>query len=474
MSLVGRAREIALLDRCLQSGRPEFVAVYGRRRVGKTYLIRQYFKDGFAFYATGVADGKTRDQLKAFHAKLREYGDSNLAIPHDWFDAFSRLRRLLEREDVRRDRVSSRIVVFLDEVPWMDTARSNFKPAFDFFWNGWASAREDMVLVACGSASSWMISNLIDDHGGFYNRVTRQIRLLPLTLEDCAELYRQEGIVFSRRQMVECYMVFGGVPYYLNAIDRRQSLAQNIDQLCFGEAAELRGELERLFRSLFKHGDRHLTIVSALAERRGGLTRADLEKRPEIGGGKGLTSALAELEQSGFVRRYKDFTKDARGGLYQVIDPFTLFSLRFLRPDGPESWMRFINSAAYASWSGLAFELVCLLHVNQIKEALGVAAVQSNQCSWRSSKVDPGVQIDLIVDRADDVINLCEMKFADEPFAIDRPYAQALQRKLAAFREETGTRKAIHVTMVTLSGLVHNAYWNDIQQELTADDLFGR
>lgn len=472
MSLIGRKREMDLLDRCAQSGRPEFVAVYGRWRVGKTYLIRQYFKDGFAFYATGVADGKTRDQLKAFHAKLSEYGSPERAIPRDWFEAFSRLRRLLQSEGVRRDRVSSRIVVFLDEVPWMDTARSDFKPALDFFWNGWASARDDVMVIACGSASSWMISNLIDDHGGFYNRITRQIRLLPFTLGECEEFFRREGVVFSRRQMVKCYMVFGGIPYYLNAIDRRASLAQNVEQLCFGEAGELRHELDRLFRSLFRHGNRHFSIVCALAERRGGLTRAELEGRAEIGGGKGLTSTLLELEQSGFIRRYKDFTKEVRGAFYQVIDPFTLFSLRFLQGDGPESWMTFVNSAAYASWSGLAFELVCLLHVNQIKGALGVAGVQSSQSSWRSSKIDPGVQIDLLIDRRDDVINLCEMKFSGEPFAIDRAYAQALQRKLTAFREETGTRKALHITMVTLSGLVHNAYWNDVQQELTADDLF--
>ena len=472
MALIGRKREMDLLDRCLQSGRPEFVAVYGRRRVGKTYLIRQYFKDGFAFYATGVAGGKTRDQLKAFNAKLRDYGSPERTIPRDWFEAFGRLQRLLGREDVRRDRVSSRVIVFLDEIPWMDTARSDFRPAFDFFWNGWASAQDDIVLIACGSAASWMISNLIDDHGGFYNRVTRQIRLLPFTLAECEELYRQEGIAFSRRQMVESYMVFGGIPYYLNAIDRRASLAQNVDQLCFGEAAELRHELERLFRSLFKHGDRHLAIVAALAERTGGLLRAELEGRPEIGGGKALTAALAELEESGFIRRYKDYSRKVRGAHYQVIDPFTLFSLRFLGDGGPESWMAFVNSAAHASWSGLSFELVCLLHADQIKAALGVAAVQSSQSAWRSSKADPGAQIDLIIDRADDVVNLCEMKFSGEPFAIDKAYYQSLQRKIAAFRKETGTRKAIHLTVVTLSGLVHNAYWNDVQQELTVEDLF--
>ena len=472
MSLIGRKREQDLLDRCLQSGRPEFVAVYGRRRVGKTYLVRKYFKDGFAFYATGVANGKTREQLKAFHAKLREYGDPERTIPKDWFEAFSRLASLLGNEGVQKDRASGRVVVFLDELPWMDTPRSDFKSALDFFWNSWASARDDLVLVACGSATSWMISNLINDYGGFHNRVTRQIRLEPFNLAECEEYYRSEGIAFSRRQMVESYMVFGGIPYYLTLIDRRSSLAQNIEQLCFSQTGELRLELSRLYRSLFRHGDRHLQIVRALASRQGGLLRAELERVDGIGGGKSLTTALAELEQCGFIRKYRDFAKESRGHHYQVIDPFTLFSLRFIEGGDIGSWMAFINTPAYVAWSGMAFELVCLLHVDQIKSALGVGAVRTNQAAWHSSKADPGAQIDLLIDRADGVVNLCEMKYSSKEFAIDKSYAQTLQNKLAAFQEETKTTKAIHVTMVTASGLAHNAYWNVVQNELTADDLF--
>ncbi|MBR1829926.1 MAG: ATP-binding protein [Atopobiaceae bacterium] len=472
MSLIGRKREQDLLSRCLASGKPEFVAVYGRRRVGKTYLIRQYFKDGFAFYATGIASAKTREQLKAFHAQLHAYGDESRTIPKDWFEAFSRLMSLLKDTDVRRDRVSGRIVVFLDELPWMDTARSDFKAALDFFWNGWASTQDDLMLVVCGSATSWMISNLVNDRGGFHNRITRQIQLEPFTLTECEQYYRGEGIVFSRQQVIESYMVFGGIPHYLSLLDRRSSLAQNIDQLCYARTGELRFELHRLYQSLFKHGDRHLAIVRALAARQGGLLRSELERIDGIGGGKALTTALVELEQCGFVRRYRDFTKHERGQHYQVIDPFTLFSLRFVEPGKVDSWLAFVNSPAYAAWTGMAFELTCLLHTDQIKTALGVFGVQSSQTAWRSSKADPGAQIDLLIDRADGVINLCEMKYSSKQFAIDKTYAQTLQNKLTAFREETGTPKAVHLTMVTAAGLAHNAYWNDVQQELTADDLF--
>ncbi|MBQ9042283.1 MAG: ATP-binding protein [Eggerthellaceae bacterium] len=306
MNLVGRTREIDLLDSCLYSGRPEFVAVYGRRRVGKTHLIREYFKDGFAFYATGIAGGKTRDQLKAFNLKLQEYGSRERTIPSDWFEAFSRLQSLLQNGNVIRDRASGRIVVFLDELPWLDTARSDFKPALDFFWNGWASAQPEIMLIVCGSATSWIITNLIDDRGGFHNRITRQISLAPFTLAECEEYCRTNGITFTR----------------------------------------------------------------------------------------------------------------------------------------------------------------------QIKNALGISGVETSESAWQSGKSNPGAQVDLVIDRADGIVNLCEMKFSNAEFSIDKSYDEALRNKLSAFRLETGTKKALHVTLVTSNGLAHNKYWNTVQNEITADDLF--
>ena len=472
MSIIGRKKEIDILDACLRSGRPEFLAVYGRRRVGKTFLVREYFKDEFSFYATGVAGGKTRDQLKAFADSLRRYGSPERTVPRDWFEAFSRLRDVLERDDVRRDRASGRIVVFLDELPWLDTARSDFRSALDFFWNGWASARADMMLVACGSATSWIITHLVNDRGGFHNRLTRQIHLQPFTLAECEELYRANGVAFGRQQVVESYMVFGGVPYYLNLVDRRSSLAQNIDQLCFEEAGQLRHELDRLFSSLFKHAHKHIAIVHELAKRRGGMTRAELAGVSAIGDGQQLTRALEELVQCGFVRRYRDFVKSQRGARFQLIDPFTLFSIRFLEGSSGPFWSERVNTPAYYSWRGGAFELVCLIHSAQIKEALRVGGVSSVESAWRSARSEPGAQVDLVIDRADGVVNLCEMKCTDGQFAIDKAYDANLRNKAAAFVAETGTRKAVHITMVTMNGLAHNAYWGTVQNELTADDLF--
>ena len=470
--LIGRKREIDALDQCLKSGRPEFVAVFGRRRVGKTFLVREYFKGSFSFYATGIADASMRDQLRAFGISLQEYGCADRTIPKDWFEAFSRLKALLSDDAAARDGASDRLVVFLDELPWFDTPRSSFKAALELFWNGWASAREDMLLIACGSATSWVLENLVRSTGGFYNRVTRQIRLEPFTLAECEELFRANDVAFTRQQVAESYMAFGGVPHYLNLMDRRLSLAQNIERLCFDSTGQLRHERSFLFKSLFKNDSRHLAIVNQLAKRKSGMLRTELASVPEIGDGQPLTKALDELEQCGFIRKYRDFTRGKNGQYYQVIDPFTLFASEFLESDGIPSWQAHLGTPAYHSWTGRAFELVCLLHVRQMKAALGIAGVQTEECAWRSKESEPGAQIDLLINRRDGVINVCEMKYSERAFTIDAACERNLRNKLAAFAEEAAPDKALHLTLVTMNGVTRNAHAGIVVSEITADDLF--
>ena len=296
MSIIGRKNEMNYLSSCLESGRPEFLVLYGRRRVGKTYLIKEYFGSRFSFYATGVSNLKTKDQLRLFNEALIQHGSGVKSVPKDWFEAFSRLKMVLEDPKAVRDAASGRRVVFLDELPWMDTARSNFKSALDYFWNSWASSQSDLFLIVCGSATSWIIENIFSDRGGFYNRITRQIHLMPFTLKECEELFAANGIVMSRRKIIESYMVFGGIPYYLNCFDRRLSLAQNIDELLFKEGGQLHYEYERLFRSLFRNSEKHIAIIEAIAEKKSGITRVELAKIDRIGDGEPLTKALGELE----------------------------------------------------------------------------------------------------------------------------------------------------------------------------------
>lgn len=474
MRMVGRKEEQRELRRYCESGRPEFVVVYGRRRVGKTFLIREYFANRFAFYATGIAGGKAGVQLRSFASALRGYGDQEEGRPTDWFDAFDRLKALLQREDVARDYATDRRVVFIDEIPWLDTPRANFKEALDLFWNGWASAQPDILLIVCGSATSWIIKNLLKEHGGLHNRVTGRINLRPFTLAECAEYFEQSPLALSRHQMLESYMVFGGIPFYLDLMDGRLSLAQNIDRLCFSPTGPLHTEFDELYRSLFKHADRHIKVVRALARHPNGMDRTQIEQQSGVAGGGTLTQTLAELEQCGFVRRYRDYAKRSRDALYQLVDPFTLFCLRFVEKTNDEHfWTKHLLDDGHRAWSDQAFELVCLLHVPQLQAALGIAGLSADACSWHSTESDPGVQIDLVIDRADGVVNLCEMKFSESEFVIDRAYERNLRNKLAAFARETGTRKALHLTMVTANGIARNQYSGIVQSEVTAEELFG-
>lgn len=473
MKIIGRKREKDCLMQCLTSKRPEFAVVYGRRRVGKTYLIREYFNHQFSFYATGITDEKTKGQLRAFNAALNIYGYEDQSSPKDWFEAFSRLRMLLESEKVYREPISQKRVIFLDELPWMDTARSDFKSALDFFWNSWASTQEDLVLIVCGSATSWMISNLLNDRKGFHNRITRRIHLSPFSLAECEELFELNDIMMTRQQMIESYMVFGGVPHYLNLFDSRLSLAQNINELCFKEYGFLHNEYNNLFYSLFDRPEKHMAILETLAGSRDGMTRTELSKENNIGGGSVLTKDLRELEECGFIRKFNNFTKGDES-FYQVTDPFTLFSIRFINSRKLTSWNTFINTPAYHSWRGNSFEIVCLNHISQIKAALGISGIETSEFAWRSWKSEGGAQIDLIIRRKDGIINLCEMKFTNEVYSLDSDEYEKIQNRLSRFRRISGVKEAIHITLICGNGFKHNRYSGIIQNIITEDDLFER
>ena len=470
--MIGRKKEQIILQNCLESPRAEFVVVYGRRRVVKTFLIKEYFNNSFAFYATGISNAKTREQLKIFNGSLMEYGSSDKKQPKDWYEAFTRLKQLLLNGNVRRDPVSGKKVIFLDELPWMDTVRSDFKSALEYFWNSFASTQKDLLLIVCGSATSWIINNLLGDRGGFYNRITRQIHLFPFTLKECEDLYRLNGIQMTRQQVIESYMVFGGIPYYLNCFDKRLSLAQNIDELLFKENGQLYYEYDMLLKSLFKSYERHAAIIDALAQSKCGMQRTDLAKIAKIGDGEPLTKALNELEQSGFIRKYKNYAKAKSKFYFQLIDPFMNFCFKFIKKRDHGSWMSYINTPSYFSWSGNAFELVCLLHVDQIKNALGISGVETMEYAWRSSKKENGAQIDLLIDRKDGVMNVCEIKYTLLPFEIDSKYELELKNKLAVFISETNCNKALHLTMVSANGLKHNAHSGIVQSEINGEDLF--
>jgi hypothetical protein len=368
--------------------------------------------------------------------------------------------------------------VFIDELPWMDTPKSGFMKWFESFWNGWCSSRKDVVLVICGSASSWIVKNVFRNRGGLHNRVTEQIFLEPFSLRECRDMCRRRGLALTDDDIAELYMVFGGIPFYWSLLKKGRSVAQNIDFLLFARNGKLRNEFNDLYSSLFGENQAYVGIVRALSRVKSGVERGEILKTVGLEKGGNAKRYLDDLERCGFIRKYTAFGKKNRDATYQLIDNFSLFHLAFIEGESNQDeqfWSHSTLSPALNAWRGLAFERVCLQHIAQIKTALGVSGVLTRVFSWRHvpDEVYPdGAQIDLLIERADRVVNVCEMKYSKEPFAITKAYDRELRSKIGIFSAIAAGRRSVHLTMVSASGLVHNAYWNNVQSEVTLADLF--
>ena len=368
MEIIGRKEEIKQLESLQQSGRSEFVMVYGRRRVGKTYLIREFFHNQFDFYLTGIANGSRREQLQNFHIKMQETDTSvSWAMPSNWFEAFNQLKTLLMKSDTPRK------IIFLDELPWMDTQKSDFVKALDHFWNTWASARTDILLIVCGSAASWLVTNIVRNHGGLHNRLTYKMKLNPFNLHDCKEYLLHKGMNWDNRNIAECYMILGGIPYYLDMLSKNLSLAQNIDRLFFTESALLEDEFSNLYASLFRNSSDYINIIEALSKKKSGYTREEILRSTRLKDGGSVTRKLEELEQCGFIRKYKAIGEVRN--MYQLIDFYSIFYFHFIKKGktyDSDIWMHHVASSTYHTWCGLSFERLCMAHLPQVKQALGI------------------------------------------------------------------------------------------------------
>ena len=467
--MIGREKERRQLEEAFDSEESEFVAVFGRRRIGKTFLIRETFDYSFAFQHSGIANSGLKRQLRAFAGSLMEAGGGTRKTLRDWFDAFDELKNLLRRSQERKK------VVFFDEMPWMDTPKSGFVAALENFWNAWASARKDILLIVCGSATSWVVENILRNRGGLHNRVTVQIPLEPFTLRECELFAQSRNLGYERRQIVETYMALGGVPYYWKLLGRGMSPAQNIDALFFSPTAKLKLEYSELYASLFKKPAPYEAIVSALGAKGAGLVRSEIARASGIPETGTLSRRLEELEQCGFIRKYAALGRKNKGAVFQLIDNFTLFHFKIaepLRRDGRRSWTQSVGTQIVAKWEGLAFERVCLQHIGQIKHALGIGGVAAGVAAWRGEANGEHAQVDLVIDRDDGIVNLCEMKFSSEPYALDANELRLMERRRNIFKAATGTRKAVHLTMVAAPELKRNAAACEIQSEVVLDDLF--
>ncbi len=471
--IIGRVEEIKVLQEALHSEEAEMVAIFGRRRIGKTFLISTIYQQEIVFEISGTQGGSLRQQLKNFRDELvNQYQTPfSLEIPEDWLCAFQLLKQYIISIESPEKKI-----IFFDEVPWLAGHKSGFLEAMGYFWNSWAS-RQNIVLVICGSAASWMIRRIVHDKGGLHNRITKRIHLQPFTLSETENFLQSRNIFFDRFQLLHLYMAMGGVPQYLKEVKPNQSAIQNIDRICFSKGGLLQDEFSKLYGALFSNAERHIAIIRALSQKWKGMDRDEILQKTKLDSGGGSTTLLEELEQSGFIISYQPFGKKNRDKIYRLTDSYSLFYLHFIENNSNEDgiWLQLSQSQKFKSWSGYAFENMCLTHLPQIKKALGISGIFTESSTFYKKQTADlaGTQIDLVLDRKDRVINLFEMKFYEEEFIPTKSFADNLREKKMIFKTSTQTKKQISWVLLSAYGTKHNQHsLGLIDHVLTMDDLF--
>lgn len=463
MQLIGREREIEELTKLNESNQAEFVALFGRRRVGKTYLVRMFFNDSFSFYATGLARANRKEQIANFYKSLCEYSKTPPREPKDWYEAFDILKQIISASRKRRK------VVFLDELPWMDTQKSEFLKALELFWNSWGCMQQHLLFIICGSAASWMVKNIIRNKGGLHNRLTCQMRLEPFNLAETKQYLRSQNIRWDEETIAEIYMIMGGIPYYLHLLDKSKSPAQNIDRLFFAPSALLGEEFRNLFSSLFKKSEEYEKIISTLNKKRLGYSRDELAKACKMTNGGGLSRRLEELEQCGFIRRYQPL--NARQSLYQLVDFYCLFYFMFIHNSqhfDQSMWQHIQATPRYNNWLGLGFERLCFAHIYQIQQALGISGIATKTYAYTTASA----QMDMVIERADKVISLCEMKYSQLPYELTKQESEKLRKREDKLLELIPTHRQVLISLVSNRYPKKNIHYNElITNSITIKDL---
>lgn len=471
--LIGRYKEVRELRWAMESDRSELIILYGRRRVGKTFLVRSFFNDSYTFHFVGAHKKPRATQLNNFREALMRASNRS-DIPHfaDWHEAFLSLEQYLEScSDERK-------VLFFDELPWADTHGSDLVDELEYFWANWVQNRDDIVLIACGSATSWMKEKMEDNQGGLHNRITHRIYLRPFYLSECRDYLRAHGFDWDEYQIMQCYMVFGGVPYYLSLLRPYMSLPQNIDALLFQTGGDLRNEFEELYNALFRNADRYIRIVEYLATRREGFTRREIEAKTGFSGGS-LTRMLDNLERCDFITTYQHFGNKNKLTLIRLCDFYTIFYFKYMRGNNSRDeqyWQHHYMDRSIESWQGFSFEQLCLMHLPHIKQGLGISGIATQASAWRfvpeANDTRKGAQIDLVIWRNDKMIHLCEMKFSERPYTITKDYAERLSQRRDLFMELTDISRGVVLTMITPKGLSSATMPAYVHSQLTATHLF--
>ena len=475
--LIGREKEKEILLKVLETSEAELVAVLGRRRVGKTFLIRSVYDSLIRFEITGLQNVTVKKQLNNFHIHLRNAFGENVPKekPTDWLEAFQQLIECWEKSV----NPTIKSVIFLDELPWLAGRKSGFLDGLSYFWNSWA-VKKNVVIIICGSAASWMIQQVVYNKGGLHNRITRRIHLMPFTLHETDLFLKNRSIFLDKYQIIQLHMAMGGIPHYLKEIEVGKSAIQNIEQICFSNTGLLNDEFMKLYPALFENATHHISIINALGHKWKGLTRQEIIKDTHLPDGGNLSRYLDELLHSGFISAYGAFGKKQKDALYRLTDEYSLFYLHFIQHRNSftkDTWQNLSQTPIFKSWTGYAFENLCLKHISQIKKAMGIAGIYSeNGTFYQKGTIEQqGIQIDLLIDRKDNVINLFELKFYAEPYILTKKYANTLREKVGIFKQLSGTRKQIFLSLLSIYGLKPNENSVGlIHNSLEVDVLFER
>lgn len=471
MIMVGRTYERKILRDLLETPESEFLTVVGRRRVGKTYMIRQVYEQEIIFEFVGIQYATLNEQLSNFQFALKLSFPDNYESSQsfeNWLEAFQVLIQLIEKESR-----TFKPVIFIDELPWVATAKSGFLKALGFFWNSWAS-KNNIVLATCGSAASWMIKALIQNQGGLHNRVTKQIFLKAFSLAETEAYLQSRNVMLNQYQISQLYMSIGGIPFYLKQVSKGKSVAQIVESLFFTERASLKNEFDNLYRSLFKNHEKYVSIIKACYSKWEGITHVELAEASGFSTGGSLTRMIRDLEVSGFLQVSDPYNNKKKNSQIRLIDEFSIFYLKFIHGNKTLQWQAITTTQAFKAWQGFSFENLCLKHIQQIKNKLGIRAVITKEHSYskKGTEDKKGTQIDLIIDRNDQIVNLCEIKFYNKPFSINKNYKENLLHKYDSLQQVVDASKSIHLTLISSYGLKKNKYSSMIQEEVTLNDLF--
>ena len=493
--MIGRKKEIKLLNEICDLEESSLVAIYGRRRIGKTYLVNHMFKkyrqDCLFFEFTGAYDGDKRGQIDNFIDQVYEwfYVEPSFEIK-SWSDAFRFLKRTIDKEIKKRDS-NEKVIVFLDEVPWIDRSnKGGFLSALGYFWNTWCEPRENVVLILCGSNSSWIRDKILKNaRGSLYQRVTHQISMYPFDLKETkAYLLEQKGFMIDNKTVTDIYMIFGGVAKYLSFLNPNESSAENIDRVFFSIHGSMYREYDELFSSLFADkSDYYKSVIELLCTRRSGFSLSDISKAfNEKLGGK-LRLAIAELEECGFIKGLSKYGNSVRGVNYMIVDPYILFHHKWIKGFSRNDiatlpnnyWLHKSSSQSYAVWSGYAFEIVVMVNIRLYLNAIGRLGFFSGVYHWQhmaKSEDEQGAQIDMVVNYGNNIFDILECKYYNSEYVISKEYAKNIKNKLSMFKKYglySKQKSELRLVFLTSYGVKMNAEAHSLNiSRVCLDDLF--